>query len=88
MKQILQNVVENGTGKKTQITGFSVAGKTGTAQIPDPKFGGYHPDRYIASFIGFTPVEDPEIVMAVVVEAPRKKTHGGSVAGPIFQEHS
>ncbi len=85
MKKILQNVVENGTGKKTQIPGFSVAGKTGTAQIPDPTFGGYHPDRYIASFIGFTPVEDPEIVMAVVVEAPRKKTHGGSVAGPIFK---
>lgn len=86
MKQILQNVVENGTGKKAQIPGFSVAGKTGTAQIPDPKSGGYHPDRYIASFIGFTPVEDPEIVMAVVVEAPRKKTHGGSVAGPIFKQ--
>ncbi|MEM7008868.1 MAG: penicillin-binding transpeptidase domain-containing protein [Thermodesulfobacteriota bacterium] len=86
MKQMLQNVVENGTGKKAKIPGFSVAGKTGTAQIPDPKSGGYHPDRYIASFVGFTPVEDPKLVMAVVVEAPRKKTHGGSVAGPIFKE--
>lgn len=85
MKQILQTVVEDGTGKKAQIPGFSVAGKTGTAQIPDPNSGGYYSDRYIASFIGFTPVEDPEIVMAVVVEAPRKKTHGGSVAGPIFK---
>jgi len=86
MKQILQSVVEDGTGKKAQIPGFSVAGKTGTAQIPNPKSGGYYADRYIASFIGFTPVEDPEIVMAVVVEAPRKKTHGGSVAGPIFKQ--
>ncbi len=86
MKRMLKNVVEEGTGKRAQITGFSVAGKTGTAQIPDPKFGGYHPDRYIASFIGFTPVEDPEIVMAVVVEAPRKRTHGGSVAAPIFKQ--
>jgi len=85
MKQILQSVVEDGTGKKAQIPGFSVAGKTGTAQIPNPSTGGYYSDRYIASFIGFTPVEDPEIVMAVVVEAPRKKTHGGSVAGPIFK---
>jgi len=85
MKQILQSVVEDGTGKKAQIPGFSVAGKTGTAQIPNPKSGGYYSDRYIASFIGFTPVEDPKIVMAVVVEAPRKKTHGGSVAGPIFK---
>ncbi len=85
MKQILQSVVEDGTGKKAQIPGFSVAGKTGTAQIPNPKSGGYYSDRYIASFIGFTPVEDPKIVMVVVVEAPRKKTHGGSVAGPIFK---
>lgn len=86
MKQILQGVVEDGTGKKAQIPGFSVAGKTGTAQIPNPSTGGYYSDRYIASFVGFTPVEDPEIVMAVVVEAPRKKTHGGSVAGPIFKQ--
>ncbi|MCH7517818.1 MAG: PASTA domain-containing protein [Candidatus Dadabacteria bacterium] len=86
MKQIMQGVVENGTGKKAQIPGFSVAGKTGTAQIPNPKSGGYYSDRYIASFIGFAPVEDPEIVMVVVVEAPRKKTHGGSVAAPIFKQ--
>lgn len=86
MKQIMQGVVENGTGKKAQIPGFSVAGKTGTAQIPNPKSGGYYSDRYIASFIGFAPVEDPKIVMVVVVEAPRKKTHGGSVAAPIFKQ--
>ncbi len=86
MKRIMQLVVEEGTGKKAQIPGFSVAGKTGTAQIPNPQSGGYYSDRYIASFIGFTPVEDPEIVMAVIVEAPRKKTHGGSVAGPIFKQ--
>lgn len=86
MKQIMQGVVENGTGKKAQIPGFSVAGKTGTAQIPNPKSGGYYSDRYIASFIGFAPVEDPEIVMVVVVEAPRRKTHGGSVAAPIFKQ--
>jgi len=86
MKRIMQSVVEDGTGKKAQIPGFSVAGKTGTAQIPNPQSGGYYSDRYIASFIGFTPVEDPEIVMAVIVEAPRKKTHGGSVAGPIFKQ--
>lgn len=85
MKQILQTVVEDGTGKKAQIPGFTVAGKTGTAQIPNPNTGGYYSDRYMASFIGFTPVEDPEIVLVVVVEAPRKKTHGGSVAGPIFK---
>ncbi|TDI91481.1 MAG: PASTA domain-containing protein [Candidatus Dadabacteria bacterium] len=86
MKQIMQGVVENGTGKKAQIPGFSVAGKTGTAQIPNPKSGGYYSGRYITSFIGFAPVEDPEIVMVVVVEAPGEKTYGGSVAAPIFKQ--
>ena len=86
MKQIMQDVVENGTGKKAQIPGFSVAGKTGTAQIPNPKSGGYYSGRYITSFIGFAPVEDPEIVMVVVVEAPGEKTYGGSVAAPIFKQ--
>ena len=86
MKQIMQDVVEDGTGKRAQIAGFSIAGKTGTAQIPNPESGGYYTDRYIASFIGFAPVEDPKIVMVVVVEAPRKKTHGGSVAATIFKQ--
>lgn len=86
MKQIMEKVVEEGTGKRAKINGFSVGGKTGTAQIPDPRYGGYYSDRYIASFIGFAPVDDPKIAMAVVVEAPRKKTHGGSVAAPIFRQ--
>ena len=86
MKQIMETVVDEGTGKRAKIKGFSVGGKTGTAQIPDPRYGGYYSDRYIASFVGFTPVEDPKLTMAVVVEAPRNKTHGGSVAAPIFKQ--
>lgn len=86
MKEIMERVVEEGTGKKAKINGFMVGGKTGTAQIPDPRYGGYYSDRYIASFIGFAPTEDPKLAMAVVVEAPRTRTHGGSVAGPIFKE--
>ena len=86
MKEIMELVVEEGTGKRAKINGFSVGGKTGTAQIPDPRYGGYYSDRYIASFIGFAPTDDPKIAMAVVVEAPRNKTHGGSVAAPIFRE--
>ncbi len=86
MKLIMEKVVEEGTGKRAQISGFSVGGKTGTAQIPDPRNGGYYKDRYIASFIGIAPTDDPKLAMAVVVEAPRNKTHGGSVAAPIFRE--
>jgi len=82
MTRIMERVVEEGTGKKAAIPGYKVAGKTGTAQIPDPVHGGYYQDRYVASFIGFAPSDDPKLVLAVVVEAPKKMTHGGSVAGP------
>ena len=84
--RIMERVVEEGTGKKAAIPGYKVAGKTGTAQIPDPVNGGYYSDRYIASFIGFVPSDDPKLTMVVVVEAPKKLTHGGSVAAPIFRQ--
>ncbi len=86
MTHILERVVEEGTGKKAAIPGYKVAGKTGTAQIPDPVSGGYYPDRYVASFIGFAPADDPKITLVVVVEAPKKMTHGGSVSAPIFKQ--
>lgn len=86
MTRIMERVVEEGTGKKAAIPGYKVAGKTGTAQIPDPVNGGYYHDRYIASFIGFAPSDDPRITMVVLVEAPKKLTHGGSVAAPIFKQ--
>jgi cell division protein FtsI (penicillin-binding protein 3) len=86
MTRIMERVVEEGTGKKAAIPGYKVAGKTGTAQIPDPVHGGYYQDRYVASFIGFAPSDDPKIVLAVVVEAPKKMTHGGSVSAPIFKQ--
>lgn len=86
MRLIMERVVEEGTGKRAAINGFSVGGKTGTAQIPDPRNGGYYSDRYIASFIGFAPSDDPKISLVVVVEDPRNKTHGGSVAAPIFKQ--
>jgi membrane peptidoglycan carboxypeptidase len=86
MTRILESVVEEGTGKKAAIPGYKVAGKTGTAQIPDPVSGGYYHDRYIASFIGFAPSDAPKITLVVVVEAPKKLTYGGSVSAPIFRQ--
>ena len=86
MTRIMESVVEEGTGKKAAIPGYKVAGKTGTAQIPDPVNGGYYRDRYIASFIGFAPSDDPRITLVVVVEAPKKMTYGGSVSAPIFKQ--
>ena len=85
VSSILQSVVENGTGKKAKIAGYKVAGKTGTAQIPNTETGGYYQDRYIASFVGFGPVDNPKITLVVVVNNPKKTIYGGSAAAPIFK---
>ncbi len=82
---IMEGVVDNGTGKNAQISGYSVAGKTGTAQIPNPNTGGYFKEKYMASFVGFAPVNDPKITLIVVVENPRESIYGGSVSAPIFK---
>jgi cell division protein FtsI (penicillin-binding protein 3) len=83
--RILEGVVENGTGKKAAIPGYRVAGKTGTAQVPNPETGGYYSDRHVSSFIGFAPADDPKITLVVVVENPKTSPYGGAVAAPIFK---
>jgi cell division protein FtsI (penicillin-binding protein 3) len=83
MRVLLQRVVEMGTGKAAAIPGYTAAGKTGTAQKA-VQGGGYSKDRYVASFIGFTPAERPRVVVAVVVDEPRGKTYGSEVAAPVF----
>ena len=84
VKSILQGVVENGTGKKAIINGVTVAGKTGTAQKVDGKI--YSHSKFYASFVGFAPVEDPQLAAIVVLDEPRPAYYGGTVAAPIFQE--
>ncbi len=73
---------EGGTGRRAQMGDVRVAGKTGTAQKPVP--GGYSPTDYIASFVGFLPVDDPEIGIIVVADAPKPIHSGGRVAAPAF----
>lgn len=85
VSEILESAVANGTGRNAHIKGYSIAGKTGTAQIPNPATGGYYKNRYIASFIGFAPVDNPAITLVIVVEAPKKSFYGGTVAAPIFK---
>lgn len=82
---ILEQVVDAGTGKNAAIPEYTVAGKTGTAQIPDTKNGGYHENKYMASFIGFAPVDNPEMTLVVVIEDPKKSIYGGAVAAPVFR---
>jgi len=80
---ILEKVVLEGTGRRALVEGYRVAGKTGTAQVPGP--GGYMEGKYVASFAGFAPADDPRIAVLVVVAEPRGgEYHGGEVAAPAF----
>ncbi|MBI5467426.1 MAG: penicillin-binding protein 2 [Candidatus Kerfeldbacteria bacterium] len=81
---MLVNVVENGHGKRAGVPGYYVAGKTGTAQIPDPKTGKYLPELTIGTFAGYAPVEDPAFVMAVQLVKPRDVQFAESSAAPLF----
>lgn len=83
--RMLATCVETGTGKTAAIDGRRVAGKTGSAQIAKPK-GGYESGAFIASFIGFAPVTNPRIVIAVVVKRPKGSHWGATVAAPVFRE--
>lgn len=77
---------DDGTGRLVKIPGYKVAGKTGTGQKWDAELKQYSKKDYIASFAGFLPAYDPKIVCIVVVDSPRGKIYGGTVAAPVFRE--
>jgi len=83
----LKDVVsKQGTAQQAAVPGFRVAGKTGTAQKIDPK-GGYMQGKYVVSFVGFMPADDPRFTLLVLLDDPVTKAgeaYGGLVAGPIF----
>ena len=87
MRQALKTVTETGgTATLAAVEGFEVAGKTGTVRKYNPK-GGYFENKYIVSFVGMMPAENPEFVCLVVIDDPRTdkcNIYGGSIAGPIF----
>jgi cell division protein FtsI (penicillin-binding protein 3) len=85
LTRMLRGVVAEGSGTAAQIPGYKVAGKTGTAAKPEPT-GGYSTYRYVASFVGFVPANDPRLVVLVTVDEPRGAIWGGSVAAPAFAE--
>ena len=85
MRRLLARVCEEGgTGVKANVEGFRVAGKTGTAQKVIA--GHYSETDYMASFVGFLPVERPEIGMIVVFDEPQPLHTGGAVSAPVFGE--
>jgi stage V sporulation protein D (sporulation-specific penicillin-binding protein) len=86
MLDILTGVIsEKGTGYKAKIEGYTIAGKTGTAQIADTEKGGYLEGQFYASFLGFVPVPDPRIVVLVTLDRPVGEVYGGQTAAPVFR---
>ena len=85
MRQMLQGVVLHGTGRKAILEGYSSAGKTGTAQKVDPATGVYSKTKYVASFAGFAPINDPQIAVVVILDSAVGLHQGGQVSAPVFQ---
>ncbi len=75
-----------GTAAEASVPGYVLAGKTGTAQKPDPETGGYSETKFFSSFIGFAPAKDPRLVVAVMVDEPQGLYYGGEVAAPAFEQ--
>jgi cell division protein FtsI (penicillin-binding protein 3) len=84
MVSMLEGVVDGGTGIEATIPGYTVAGKTGTAQKPNGH-GGYS-NQYDGSFIGFLPAENPQVEIMIVVDSPKTSHFGGDVAAPAFEQ--
>ncbi|WP_435198144.1 peptidoglycan D,D-transpeptidase FtsI family protein [Janibacter sp. GS2] len=85
VSRMLEGVVsKEGTAPQAKIEGYRVAGKTGTADRYDSETGGY--SGKTASFIGFAPADDPQLVVSVILQDPIKGYYGGAVAGPVFKD--
>lgn len=82
---MLVETVNHGTGQTVKIPGYDIAGKTGTAQKAKKDGRGYEKGEYMASFIGYFPAYNPEYLIFVVVESPKKSIYGSTVAGPVFK---
>ncbi len=85
VRGMLQGVVDEGSGHYAQIPGYTVAGKTGTSQKVDPETGTYGTE-YVASFVGFAPATDPELVALIAVDEPDRTYWGEVAAAPAFHK--
>jgi cell division protein FtsI/penicillin-binding protein 2 len=83
VREMLEGVLAaGGTASEVSVPGYTLAGKTGTAQVAEN--GTYSETKYIASFIGFAPAQDPQLLVSVIVDQPQGDIYGGSVAAPAF----
>src|SRR5579863_3306278 len=85
VREMMETVILEGTGKPAQLDGYTAAGKSGTAQKIDPATGRYSPNQYNSSFVGFAPVNEPAVTILVVLDSPVGAHHGGEVGGPVFK---
>ena len=88
-KLLVKVTEKGGTGEKASLPRYEIAGKTGTAQIFDNTRGVYYKDAHVLSFLGYYPVEDPQIIILVIIRKPKGKTTdltGGLVAAPVFKD--
>jgi stage V sporulation protein D (sporulation-specific penicillin-binding protein) len=86
MKDILERTVVRGTGQEAKVPHYRVGGKTGTAQKAKVNGRGYEKGKYVASFIGLAPIDDPKMIILVVIDEPQASIYGGSVAAPVFSK--
>ncbi len=87
VRTMLEGVVEaGGTASAVAIPGYTLAGKTGTANKVDPKTGEYSKTRFIGSFVGFAPARRPRLLVTVMVDEPQGEIYGSEVAAPAFRE--
>jgi len=84
MRSMMQKVVLEGTGRKAVLEGYTSAGKTGTAQKVDPNTGAYSKTKYVGSFAGFAPLNNPQIVVVAILDSAVGLHQGGQVSAPIF----
>jgi cell division protein FtsI (penicillin-binding protein 3) len=87
-REVLRDVMTQGSGRKAQSEKYQLFGKSGTAQLPKKTGGGYHEDRYVSSFIAGAPYEHPRIVVLCVIDDPDKSRghYGGAIAGPVVRD--
>jgi cell division protein FtsI (penicillin-binding protein 3) len=85
MRRLTEEVVLEGTARRAILDGYTSAGKTGTAQKIDPRTHAYSKTDYVASFVGFAPVNNPVLTIAVILESPRGLHQGGQVSAPVFK---
>ena len=84
LSAMLTSVIENGQAGVARVPGYKIAGKSGTAQVPNKDKVGYDPNKRIASFIGFGPIDNPKFLMLVKLDNPKGEVWGATTAGVIF----